>query len=167
MPRFDAVPEDDFKRGMRRLAAAVNVVSTLDEGRPAGLIATAVCSVSAGPPSLLVCVNRGTRTHGLIVEAGVFCVNVLAADQMPFARQFLARDPAERFASCRWSTLATGSPALDEAMTNFDCEVSSQFSSGTHDILVGHVVAMRQRESGNPLLYFEGDYRHIGHGESA
>ncbi|MEP9350668.1 flavin reductase [Xanthobacter sp. KR7-225] len=161
MPTLEPVSEDEFKRGMRGLAAAVNVVSTLEAGRPAGLIATAVCSVSAGPPTLLVCLNRSARTHRILLEAGVFCVNVLAAEQMPFAREFLARDPLERFSACRWSSLATGSPALDEAMINFDCEVADQFASGTHDIVVGRVVAMRRRESGSPLLYFEGDYRHL------
>lgn len=167
MPTLEPVSEDDFKLGMRRLAAAVNVISTLEAERPAGLIATAVCSVSAGPPTLLVCVNRSARTHRILLEAGVFCVNVLDAEQMPFAREFLARDPAERFSTCRWSSLLTGSPALDEAMINFDCEVADQFTSGTHDIVVGRVVAMRRRESGSPLLYFEGDYRNLHLGEKA
>lgn len=161
MPSLEPVSEEEFKLGMRRLAAAVNIVSTLDDGQPAGLIATAVCSVSAGPPTLLVCVNRSARTHRILTQAGVFCVNVLAADQMPFAQQFLARDPAERFASCRWSQLVTGSPALDEAMINFDCEVAEAFTSGTHDIVVGRVVALRRGEEANPLLYFEGDYHHL------
>ena len=167
MPTLEPVSEQEFKLGMRRLAAAVNIVSTLEDERPAGLIATAVCSVSAGPPTVLVCVNRSARTHRILMESGVFCVNVLAADQMPFAREFLALDPLERFGACRWSTLATGSPALDEAMINFDCELVETFASGTHDIIIGRVVALRRREVDNPLLYFEGDYHHLHRGERA
>jgi flavin reductase len=139
----------------------VNIITTDGPGGKAGFAASAVTSVTDTPPTLLVCLNRSARTHRILLEAGVFCVNVLAAEQMPFAREFLARDPLERFSACRWSTLATGSPALDEAMINFDCEVADQFASGTHDIVVGRVVAMRRRESGSPLLYFEGDYRHL------
>ncbi|MBV8805987.1 MAG: flavin reductase, partial [Sinobacteraceae bacterium] len=45
-----------FKAGMRRLAAAVCLItSTTSAGEKVGLTATAVCSVSAEPPTLLCC----------------------------------------------------------------------------------------------------------------
>lgn len=161
MPCTELVDTEEFKRGMRRLAAAVNIVSTLEDDRPGGMLATAVCSVSAEPPSLLACVNRGTRTYNAIVASGAFCVNVLADDQRELARNFLSHQGADRFKLCHWSTLATSSPAIDDAMTNFDCKVSGFFDAGTHDIVIGRVVAVRRRASGAPLLYFEGDYRNL------
>ncbi|MFA6264105.1 MAG: flavin reductase family protein [Pseudolabrys sp.] len=161
MPYPTLVDAEEFKQGMRRLAAAVNIVSTLEEGRPGGMLATAVCSVSAEPPSLLACVNRGSRTYSALIQSGAFCVNVLADDQLALARNFLSRKGADRFDMCGWSTLVTGSPAIDDAMINFDCEISGSFDAGSHNIIVGHVVAVRRRSNGTPLLYFEGDYRNL------
>jgi flavin reductase (DIM6/NTAB) family NADH-FMN oxidoreductase RutF len=41
-----------FRAGMRALAGAVTVLTTVHDGRRWGLTATAVCSVSADPPRL-------------------------------------------------------------------------------------------------------------------
>ncbi|MDI1344962.1 MAG: flavin reductase family protein [Pseudolabrys sp.] len=161
MLHADPVNSEEFKQGMRRLAAAVNIVSTLEDGHPGGMLATAVCSVSADPPSLLACVNRGSRTHSALIQSAAFCVNVLADDQLMLARDFLSHKGAARFGLCRWTTLVTGSPAIDDAMINFDCKVSESFDAGTHDIIVGRVVSVRRRANGAPLLYFEGDYRNL------
>jgi flavin reductase len=51
---------DEFREGMAVLAGAVNIVTTDGPGGRAGLTASAVCSVTAEPPTLLVCVNRGS-----------------------------------------------------------------------------------------------------------
>lgn len=161
MPHLDQVNAEEFKQGMRRLAAAVNIVSTLEDGHPGGMLATAVCSVSADPPSLLACVNRGSRTYGALVQSGAFCVNVLSDDQLGLARNFLSLKGPDRFNLCGWRSLVTGSPAIDDAMINFDCEISSSFDVGSHNIIVGRVVAVRRRSNGTPLLYFEGDYRNL------
>lgn len=153
-----SIASTDYKRGMRRLAAAVNIVSTLHEGRPAGLLATAVCSVSAEPPTLLVCVNRAARTFDAIRDTGRFCVNLLAETQGNLARQFLDRQGPDRFSICTWSTMETGSPAIDGALVNFDCEVTETVQAGTHTVFLGRVVAIAIRPDGAPLLYHDGAY---------
>ena len=47
-----------FKDAMANLGSAVNIVTTLSEGSATGFTATAVCSVTDSPPSLLVCLNH-------------------------------------------------------------------------------------------------------------
>ena len=42
---------DDFKAGMRQLAASVTIITVCYEGEQDGLTATAACSVSAKPVS--------------------------------------------------------------------------------------------------------------------
>ena len=61
-PVVTADPED-FKEGMRQLAAGVTIVTTAVGERRNGLTATAVCSLSAEPPMLLACVNREAGAH--------------------------------------------------------------------------------------------------------
>ena len=60
------ISENNFKIGMRQLAAAVNIITTTHNGEKEGLTATAACPVSAEPPQLLVCVNTEAGGHDLI-----------------------------------------------------------------------------------------------------
>src|ERR1044072_7854581 len=103
-----------FREAMSRLGAAVHVITTAGPGGKAGTTATAVCSVSDAPPTLLVCLNRRSQTNPLVVENGVFCVNTLGHDGADIADVFAGRTGVaggDRFASGEWRTLSTGSPA--------------------------------------------------------
>ena len=73
---------------MRSLASAVSIVSTAHDDRRFGMTATAVCSLSMQPPTLLVCVNQSTSLHHPLLSAGRFCINILHADQDELARTF-------------------------------------------------------------------------------
>ncbi|SLN63883.1 NADH:FAD oxidoreductase [Oceanibacterium hippocampi] len=148
--------------GMRQLAAAVNVISVMADGSPHGMLATAVCSVCAAPPTLLICVNQSASMHRAIRERGHFGVSVLAEHQFETAHHFMSKVASERFTTCDWDTLATGAPALAGALVNFDCEVESEVNVGTHTIYFGRVVALRRAENGPPLLYHDGNYAALG-----
>ena len=163
-PTMLATP-DDFKNGMRQLAAGVNVITVANGGIRDGLTATAVCSISAEPPHLLVCVNATANAHGPIHRAGSFCLNVLARDQEDIARRFAGMDGSERserFALGHWSTLATGSPALDGALANFDCLVVREIEAATHTLFIGRVLGVRTEEPNEPLIYSNGHFTGVG-----
>ena len=156
-----------FKRGMRRLAAGVSLVTTHDGDGPHGFVATAVTSVSAEPhPRLLVCANRASSTHPRIGATGRFCVNLLAEDDEAIARQFGAADRSERFAGLDWVPLATGAPALLRALASFDCLVETRMEAGSHTVFVGEVQDVRLwREEASPLLYVDGGFARVARGE--
>ena len=146
MSNSTGISEDAFKKGMRELAAAVNVITAAHDGKQDGLTATAACSVSAEPPQLLICVNTEAGEHNLIKESGKLVLNILARDQEDIAMRFAGMDGAdrsERFGLGTWSELTTGTPCLDGALVNFDCEVAQQITAGTHSIFIGHIVASR------------------------
>lgn len=106
-----------FKRGMRRLASGVSLITTIDDGVRYGLVATAVSSVSAAPPTLLICVNTAASAHDHVAAAGVFCVNILAEGHEDVAARFSSsRDRETRFASGEWRQIETGAPALVGAL---------------------------------------------------
>ena len=102
-----------FRDGMARLAAAVHVVTTDGPGGRGGFTASAVCSVTDDPPTLLVCVNLHSRQNDLIRANGVLCVNTLSAGQSALAGLFSARDLSidERYAAGAWTVMASGAPA--------------------------------------------------------
>lgn len=143
-----------FRLGMRQMAAAVSLITTQHEGVRHGMTASAVCSVSADPPRLLVCINRSARTHELVSASGRFAVNVLGAGQAELAKRFSeATVPGtERFQGGEWCTLVTGSPALRDCLVVFDCCVAASVAVGTHTIFVGSVLDVRAQD-GDSLLY--------------
>jgi flavin reductase (DIM6/NTAB) family NADH-FMN oxidoreductase RutF len=157
----------DFKAGMRRLGAGVTIVTTFDGQTRAGLTATAVCSLSAEPPQLLVCVNRAAYPNKVIARAKRFCVNVLASGQAALALRFAGatgHKGEDRFGKGRWNVLATGAPVLDGALTSFDCELARAVRSGTHTIFIGRVVAVATRQGGKALLYADGAFAGVARG---
>lgn len=155
---MSAIDQDRFKQGMRLLAAGVTVITTVHDGVSHGLIATAVCSVCAEPPTLLACVNRTCSAHDPIRDSGRFCVNILEHRQLEVARRFVSAPREERFGAFALSTLATGAPALDDALVSFDCEVAQQVAAGTHTVFFGRIVAARVSDPLSPLVYFNGGY---------
>lgn len=156
-----AISSDSFRAAMRRLASSVCIVTTRHQDIPAGLVATAVCSVSADPPMLLVCVNRSAQAHDAFIQAGSFCVNVLGSHQAQLADRFAKASGAERFASLAYDTLTTGAPALPDALIAFDCETANAVSGGTHTVFFGRIVDLRLRSTAAPLLYFDGRYADV------
>ena len=155
------VTPEAFIQGMRQLAAGVAVVTTADTEQRAGLTATAICSVSAEPPQLLVCINRRAEAHDLLAHSGVFAVNLLAADQQPLAEAFAGTIGVfgeDRFERGLWTRLATGAPVLEPCVATFDCLVAQAIRADTHTIFVGRVEAVRMAPDLAPLVYAEGDY---------
>src|SRR3954468_8113383 len=116
----------EFREAMSRLGAAVHVITTAGPGGKTGATATAVCSVSDSPPTLLVCMNRRSQTNPVMVENGVFCVNTLGAKGAEIADIFAGRtgvNGTDRFRVGEWIVLSTGSPVLTSAVIAFDCRV--------------------------------------------
>jgi len=159
----EQVRESEFKSAMRNLAAGVTLITSIaDDNRRGGMTATAVCSLSAEPPQLLVCVNRNAATHDLISTTRRFCVNVLSDQHIDIASAFAGGvDWNQRFEHGAWSTLTTGAPVLTDALAAFDCELQETFASDTHSIFIGRVVGIRHEERETPLMYFRSRYARI------
>jgi len=174
-----SISVDDFKNAMRRLPAQVTVISSDDRASHSGkehaeedqskanaiaMTATAVTSLSAEPPQLLICVFGAARAASVIADAGAFCVNLLAVDQVDVATQCAlpGLEPHERFEKGEWTASDERSqPMLDKATVNFACRVVSASDHGTHRVFVGHIEQVRF-SSGDPLLYHDASYREIG-----
>lgn len=148
-----------YRDAMSRLAAAVNVVTTDGPFGRAGFTATAVCSVSDEPPTLLVCLNRSASAHAAVIGNGRLCVNVLSAEQSEVSNLFGGKTPmAERFAAHRWATSANGSPLLAGAALAFDCRIAQVTGVATHDVLFCEVLGVTLAEQVDALLYFDRRY---------
>jgi len=154
------IEPDVFKRGMRRLAAGVSLVTTVHDSVFHGLLATAVNSVSADPPTVLVCVNRASSAHAPIAGSGIFCVNFLGLDNDEVAQRFSSPIEREkRFQAGDWRDLGTGSPALFGALASLDCRVTQMVEVSSHTVFFGEVLSLELwTERSSPLVYVDGSY---------
>lgn len=151
-----------FRGAMARVASAVHLVTTDGPGGRAGFTASAVCSVSDGPPTLLVCINRTSSAYAAMSASDVLCVNTLAAHQSDIAAAFGGRTPMEtRFAAATWTRNVTGAPVLEGALTAFDCRIVGRHPVGTHDVLYCAVVGLAAPGDGQGLVYAERGYHAV------
>jgi flavin reductase len=153
-----------FREAMSRLGAAVHVITTGGPGGKLGSTATAVCSVSDAPPTLLACLHRSSRTNPAILENGVFCVNTLGEGGTAIADLFAGRtgiSGANRFTRDEWETLSTGSPVLVAAVVAFDCRIIEVRSIGSHNVFFGAVQSVRLGPPGHALVYHDRAYKRV------
>ncbi len=148
-----------FRDAMSRLGAAVNIITTDGPAGRAGFTASAVCSVTDDPPTLLVCLNRQASVWPVFKENRHLCVNTLAANQSELSTLFGGKTPMEtRFAAAQWQTGVTGCPLLEGALVSFDCEISQVVSVGTHDILFCQLKDIVSAGEPHGLMWFDRRY---------
>ncbi len=152
---------DDFKSAMRRFPASVAVIATGAAPNRFGMTATAVCSLTADPPQVLVCLNAQTATSEAIRANGTFSMNLLSAAQADTARQFAGMNGVTgdaKFDNDDWETGHLGVPVLTTGLNSFACRVVSAHKEGTHFIVVGRVEGMRGSECDQALIYRDGAF---------
>lgn len=163
-PPVAPVGPEQFKAGMALLAGAVNVVTTRGPSGPAGFTATAVCSVCAEPPTLLVCLNNGSSASAEFAAVDRLCVNTLSAAQARLAQLFGGRTPmADRFAAGAWRDGVTGVPVLENALVAFETRIMQRQQMGTHDVLFCEVLAVhRGLADSGACVYWDRAFRSLG-----
>jgi flavin reductase len=153
----------DFRAGLSLLPGGVTVITTDGEAGLAGFTASAVCSVTDAPPTVLVCMNRSSFAHQLFTRNQALCVNVLSAGQQALSAMFANREVsmAQRFERCDWERLATGSPALGGALANLDGVIVATHDIGTHSVFIVELRSIVMADASNEplgLVYFNRNY---------
>ncbi|MCQ4346406.1 4-hydroxyphenylacetate 3-monooxygenase, reductase component [Pseudomonas stutzeri] len=151
-----------FRNAMAHMSAAVNVITSAGVAGRCGITATAVCSVTDTPPTLMVCINRGSEMNAVFKANGRLCVNVLSAEQEETARHFagmtgVAMD--ERFALGPWHPGRDDLPVLDGALANLQGRIVETQEIGTHSVLLVELDEIQVREEGDSLVYFSRAFR--------
>ena len=163
------IESTDFRNAMSLLTTAVNVITTEGEDGMHGFTASAVCSVTDTPPTLLVCMNQSSRSHTHFVDNKILSVNVLGAQHEKISNAFASSklSSEDRFKLGAWTTLETGSPILEDALVSFDCEIEQIQEVGTHSIFMCRVIAIKQSQQDESLVYFNRAYHQVGQVETA
>lgn len=153
----------DYRSAMSLLTGAVNVVTTTGVSGRHGFTASAVCSITDTPPTLLVCMNKSARSHPHFIANKILTVNVLGVHHQSISSVFSSPiNSEERFQYGSWTELKTGAPVLVDALVSFDCQIEQIQEVGTHTIFICPIVAIGQSEYAQGLVYFNRAYHHVG-----
>ena len=146
-----------FRQLLGRFATGVTVLTARDaQGRPVGMTASSVASVSLHPPLLLVSVSHEHEMHAALLAAKHFTLNVLAADQEALSRRFAADHP-DRFAGVGYRDNKYGVPVLDGVLASIECQKQDEVAGGDHTVFFGLVTGGAVTDR-TPLLYYRGGY---------
>jgi 4-nitrophenol 2-monooxygenase / 4-nitrocatechol 4-monooxygenase, reductase component len=155
------MPIDDarFKLAMSHFASGVTVVTTEHEGTPYGMTVASFASLSLHPPLVLVCIEKGVKSHDAIAGAGSFGVSILTDSQADVSGRFASKSD-DKFAGVKVRRGELGVPLIEGAICTMECRVHQQLSGGDHTIFIGEVVDMRSSD-GEPLVYYRSGYRKL------
>ncbi|SMF66771.1 NADH-FMN oxidoreductase RutF, flavin reductase (DIM6/NTAB) family [Streptomyces sp. Amel2xC10] len=151
------VDRAEFRRVLGAFASGVTVITAPaadGEPGPAGFACQSFSSLSLDPPLVAFMVGRTSATWPRIARAGVFCVNVLGADQAALCRAF-AVSGADKFAGVSHDPApVSGAPRLTGALAWIDCAIHAVHTGGDHLIVVGRVTALGTTAGEEPPLLF-------------
>jgi flavin reductase len=159
------VDRDSFRDSMAHLGAAVNIVTTCGPAGRCGFTASAICSLTDDPPTLIVCMNRNSKQNAAFKANAVACVNTLTANQRDLSEIFAGRnglDMPQRFAAADWTEMATGAAVLKNALVSFDCQIEQTLEIGTHSLFVCRVLALTPCRNEMALMYFKRTFHAVG-----
>src|SRR3989442_13697419 len=115
---MSGVDPAQFRQLLGRFATGVTVLTTRDPaGRPVGMTASSVASVSLEPPLVLVSVDQKNDMYPALQTATRFVLNVLAADQEAVSRR-LAEDHPNRFDGIGYRGTKHRIPGLDGGLAS-------------------------------------------------
>lgn len=164
---MERLQRQQFIDAMSLAANGVTVVTTSNQGAHHGATVSAMCSVTADTPTLLICLFRGSQIANQIDITRSFAVNLLNSEQQLIAQRFASREnEQDRFSQEGWSTLETGAPILNSSVAAFDCEVVEQLEQGSHCIYIAKVVASsihEQSQGKQALVYSQRGYCQLSH----
>ena len=149
-----------FLEGMSRTAASVSVVTTSGPAGREGMTVSSMTSVSADPPTMLVCLHADTPAARAVRDNGLFCINLLRDDQAAISNVFAGIDaPPQggRFAVGEWIMSGLAAPRLADALACFQCRVIASHRSGSHFVVIGEVTETLVAD-GKPLIYGSRSY---------
>ncbi|MEX0446611.1 4-hydroxyphenylacetate 3-monooxygenase, reductase component [Xenorhabdus sp. SGI246] len=153
-----------FRDAMASLSAAVNIITTDGPAGRCGMTATAVCSVTDTPPTLMVCINRNSAMNPVFQRNGRLCVNILNHEQELMARHFAGMTEAnmeERFSWDIWHTGSLGQPILKGTLANLEGSIEQVQEIGTHNVYLVEIKQIIVREEGHGLIYFKRSFHQV------
>lgn len=158
--RSGSLDKTTFRNACSLFASSVTIATVrAEDGSLHGLTVSSFTPVSIEPPLVLICIDHGCTFLQHFRACTHFAVNVLAESQRDISVTFACKDE-DRFEGVEWSESPNGVPLPRGSIATFECQLASVIDAGDHAIFLGEVVRA-ECQGGNPLLYFNREYRSL------
>ncbi len=157
--------QHQFRDAMASLSAAVNIITTNGTAGKCGLTATAVCSITDTPPTIMIAINRNSQTNSTLKCNGVVCINILAKEHEEIAKDFAGftqLNIEERFNRHEWHMGEYNLPLLKDSLANLQGKITQTLEMGTHSLFFIEIFSIQNRMDGRALAYFSRNFHSVG-----
>jgi len=149
---------------MRRVPAAVTVVTAASGGESRGMTVGSFASVSMDPLLVSFNVGKSSSMHAVLMDARNFYMHLLSEQQADVSNLFANPDltGAQQFERVAHRVDLDGTPILTETLAYIRCEKIAVYDAGDHCLLLGRVDQIVHQRDGRPLIYYDRGYRAVG-----
>jgi flavin reductase (DIM6/NTAB) family NADH-FMN oxidoreductase RutF len=151
----------NMRDALGRFATGVCVITTMSDRHQAlGMTANSFSSVSLDPPLVLWSLQNNSDVYAVFAKPRHFAINVLSSEQQAHSNQY-AKKGQHDLDPTHYRIGKYGAPIIRHALATFECELHATHEGGDHLIIVGRVIDMYQRPTGEPLLFYCGRYHEL------
>ncbi len=155
-----SINPEALRAAMRDWSTGVAVVTATYQGIRHGATVNSFTSISLEPATVVITIQKSSRTHELISKSGAFGVTILSAEQSKVSDLFAGKiaEINDRFNELRTQTLVTGSPLIVGGLAWFDCRIQQTFEVGNSTLFIAEVLEAQSKDKGLPLVYHNRTY---------
>lgn len=146
----------EFKSVMSHWASGIAVVTTFSPIGHLGFTANSLASVSIDPLLISMSVAKSLFTGQVMLQQGVFNINILTAEQDQLGKIFAGMMPqqTDRFEGLDITYSTNGCSILPNVMAYLECQIYTTVDVGASTLVLGQVIGGRLLQEAQPLLYF-------------
>ena len=146
---------DPLALALGRIPSGLFLVTTLEDDRPLGFVASFVQQVGFRPPTVCVAMGKERAPLAAMRAKGSFAISVLdRASEKLMGRFFKQHGPGESpFDGLATTAGPSGSPVLPEALAWLDCRLAGEHDAGDHVVVFGEVLDGALAREGEPSVH--------------
>ncbi len=133
---------DEVEKAIRKIRNGVFVVTFFLDGRSYGMTTAWVNRASFKPNMLMISIGKNRKGYEELLEAEVFCVNILGDEHLEIARHFgnTNGNNLNNFNDVEFKDMENGSPMLKNCVSAVECKLVKKVDAGDHVVLFGEIL---------------------------
>lgn len=133
---------DEAEKAIRKIRNGVFVITFNLDGNDYGITTAWINRASFKPNILMISIGRNRKGYEELLEAELFCVNILGDAHLEIARHFGSTDGKDinNFSDIELKEMENGSPVLENCVAAVECKLVKKVDAGDHVILFGEVL---------------------------
>lgn len=150
---------------LRHFPYGLYVVTVSSDGEDHGMTANWLSQAAFEPPMLVVAVENGSKTIGLIRDSHHFAINLLLSGQRELAGKLgrSAEQAPQKFKGIKTKPApASGAPILVDCLGWVECRVVATLPSGDHTLVLGEIINAGVEHDGEPLTLKDAGFKYSG-----